>query len=109
MDGAPRDPTAELAPADRLALAGELIGASISVPAGAGRTRALRGAIVDESLGTFVVRREHDGRLLRIPKPGLTGTLALGERELPLKGDLLRVRPEDRTKRLLAGGPRRIR
>jgi RNase P/RNase MRP subunit p29 len=103
------DRAAELTPDERTALAGELIGASLAVPAGPGRPRAVTGTIVDETLGTFVVRPRDGDRLLRIPKAGLAGTLVLGERELPLRGDLLRVRPEDRTKRLLAGGPRRIR
>lgn len=99
----------ELSPDQRASLAGELIGASLSVPAGPGRERAVAGTIVDETLGTFLVRRAGDRRLVRLPKVGLTGTVSLSARELPLRGDLLRVRPEDRTKRLLAGGPRRFR
>ncbi len=99
----------ELPTDERLALAGELIGASIEVPAGPGRARAVAGTIVDETLGTFVIRPVDGGRTVRLPKAGLTGTLGVAERELPLRGDLLRVRPEDRTKRLLAGGPRRPR
>jgi RNase P/RNase MRP subunit p29 len=101
------DPAAPLAPADRLALAGELIGASVRGAVGPGLARAVTGTIVDESLGTLLVRPAGGGRVVRLPKAGLTGTLGLAERELPLRGDLLRVRPEDRTKRLLAGGPRR--
>jgi RNase P/RNase MRP subunit p29 len=99
----------ELPTPERTALAGELIGASVSVPAGPGRAAPIVGTIVDESLGTFVVRPRGRHRLVRLPKAGLTGTIALAEHELPLRGDLLRVRPEDRTKRLLAGGPRRPR
>jgi len=98
----------ELAPDERLALAGELIGTSVDVPAGAGRPRAVRGTIVDETLGTLVIRPADAHRLLRLPKAGLTGTWVRDGRKLPLRGDLLRVRPEDRTKRLLAGGPRRF-
>ena len=37
----------------------------------------------------------------RIPKPAPSARSLLGERELSLIGDALRVRPEDRTKRLL--------
>jgi len=108
--GANRDDrTAQLSPVERVALAGELIGSSLSVPAGPGRARAVTGTIVDETLGTFVVRPRGGGRTVRLVKAGLTGTLGLAERELPLRGDLLRVRPEVRTKRLLAGGPRRNR
>jgi len=103
------DPTAPLGPAERLDLAGELIGASVRAAVGPGLARAVTGTIVDETLGTFVVRPFGGGRAVRLPKAGLTGTLGLAERELPLRGDLLRVRPEDRTKRLLAGGPRRFR
>ena len=99
----------ELPTSERAALAGELIGAGVSVPAGPGRPRALEGTIVDESLGTFVVRPRGGHRLVRLAKAGLTGTIVLGEHELVLRGELLRVRPEDRTKRLLAGGPRRPR
>ncbi len=101
----PRD----LAPLERTLLAGELLGASVIVPAGAGRARPVAGTIVDETLSTFVVREAGRPRTVRLAKSGLTGTLELGGRELPLRGDLLRVRPEDRTKRLLAGSPRRFR
>ena len=44
-----------------------------------------------------------------LPKAGLVGTIVLPAGELPLRGDALRQRPEDRTKRLLTGGPRRSR
>lgn len=109
MRRAADDAAAQLAPAERLALAGELVGASVEIPAGPGRVAPVEGTIVDESLGTLVVRLRGGRRRVRLAKPGLRGTLVLGEHELPLRGDLLRVRPEDRTKRLLAGGPRRIR
>ncbi|MGB6500653.1 MAG: ribonuclease P protein subunit [Thermoplasmata archaeon] len=91
------------------ALAGEIIGASIVVPAAPGRARPVRGTIVDETLSTFLVREPGRRRTITLPKPGLTGTILLAGGELPLRGDALRVRPEDRTKRLLAGGPRRFR
>jgi RNase P/RNase MRP subunit p29 len=99
----------QLAPDERLALAGELIGASVEVPAGPGRPAPVTGTIVDETLGTLVVRPSGRRRPVRLAKAGLAGTIVVAERELPLRGDLLRVRPEDRTKRLLAGGPRRFR
>ncbi len=99
----------DLSDDERRALAGELIGASIAVPAGPGLPTPVTGTIVDETLSTFVVRRAGAGRRVRLAKAGLRGTLGLAEHELPLRGDLLRVRPEDRTKRLLAGGPRRFR
>ena len=107
--GGPGPDAHELSPDERLALAGELIGASVVVPAGPGLRRSVTGTIVDETLGTFVVRPVGGGRPVRLVKSGLSGTIALADHELPLRGDLLRVRPEDRTKRLLAGGPRRLR
>ena len=94
---------------EREALAGELIGGAVSVRSAPGIRGPVAGTIVDETLGTFVIRPVDGGRTVRLPKAGLTGTLGIAERELPLRGDLLRVRPEDRTKRLLAGGPRRPR
>lgn len=98
-----------LSRAESEALAGELIGASVVVPAAPGVGRPVAGTIVDESLSTFTVREPGRRRAVRLPKPGLVGTIVLPAGELPLRGDALRVRPEDRTKRLLAGGPRRFR
>jgi len=106
---APRFDLRDLPPSERVALAGELIGSSVVVPPGAGRPHAVEGTLVDETLGTLLVRSARGGRLVRLSKAGLTGTLVLRGRELPLRGDLLRQRPEDRTKRLLAAGPRRFR
>lgn len=91
------------------ALAGELIGASVVVPASPGLARPVAGTIVDETLSTFVVREPGRRATVRLGKPGLSGTIVLPSGELPLSGDALRVRPEDRTKRLLAGGSRRFR
>ena len=106
--GARRTDLRDLPSDERAALAGELIGASVDIPPAPGRVRGVTGTIVDETLGSIVVRPAGGHRTVRLPKAGLTGTILLGDRELPLRGDLLRVRPEDRTKRLLAGGPRRF-
>ncbi len=96
--------------AERSALAGELVGAAISVDRAPGiQPLPLLGTVVDESMHTFTVRLAGRGRLVCLPKVGLRGTIRLGERELPLIGDNLRVRPQDRTKRILAGGSRRVR
>jgi len=95
--------------AEREALAGELIGAPITITSAPGLARPLEGRVVDESLSTFSIRVPGRTAPLRVPKAGLTGTIVLPKGELPLRGELLRVRPEDRTKRLLAGGPRRFR
>jgi RNase P/RNase MRP subunit p29 len=107
----PNDPAAPWPPsrAESEALAGEIIGAPIVVPAGPGLARPVAGTIVDESLSTLTVRIPGRRRTVRLAKAGLCGTIALPTGELPLRGDALRVRPEDRTKRLLAGGPRRFR
>jgi RNase P/RNase MRP subunit p29 len=99
----------ELSSAERTALAGELLGAAVRFPAGPALARDVEGVLVDESMSVYYVRVAGRGRLVRIPKRGVDGTILLGGRELPLRGDTLRVRPEDRTKRLLAGGPRRFR
>jgi RNase P/RNase MRP subunit p29 len=94
---------------EREALAGEILGASVAVAASRGLAHPIEGTIVDESLSTLTIRVPGRTRPLRVPKTGLTGTLVLPSGELSLKGDVLRVRPEDRTKRLLASGPRRFR
>lgn len=91
------------------ALAGEILGAGIEIDPAPGHPKPVVGTLVDETLSTFVVRVPEEERLRRFGKAGLTGTLSLSSEELPLRGDLLRVRPEDRTKRLLVGGPRRNR
>jgi RNase P/RNase MRP subunit p29 len=92
---------------EREALAGEILGASVQIPAAPGHRAPISGTIVDESLSTLTVRLASSARTVRLPKAGLEGTIALASRELPLRGDALRVRPEDRTKRLLTGGSRR--
>jgi RNase P/RNase MRP subunit p29 len=99
----------ELSRAQREALAGELLGASVAIPASPALRAPVEGTIVDETLSTFVVRVPGRARAVRLPKAGLEGTIVLGAGELPLRGDALRVRSEDRTKRLLTGGPRRFR
>jgi RNase P/RNase MRP subunit p29 len=102
-------PASSLSRIEREALAGELLGAPVEIAAAPGVRTPLRGTLVDESLSTFVVRVPGRARPLRVPKAGLVGTIELPAGELPLRGDALRVRPEDRTKRLLTGGPRRLR
>jgi RNase P/RNase MRP subunit p29 len=82
-------------------LAGELIGAPLHIDAAPGlQPLPLEATIVDETLSTFLLRREPTGRLLRVQKRGLTGRILLDGREIPLSGEPLRVRPEERTKRL---------
>lgn len=92
--------------ATTLALAGELLGAAVIVEEAPGvRPLPLHGTLVDESLHLLMIRRA-DGRTVRVPKAGARGRLFLGERALPLNGELLRTRPEDRIKRLLSRGRR---
>ncbi|HTT74328.1 MAG TPA: ribonuclease P protein subunit [Thermoplasmata archaeon] len=107
--GARTGPLPEYTRVEREAMAGELLGASVEIAPGPGRSRWVRGTLVDETLQTFVVREPGRARPVRLPKTGLVGTIDLPSGELPLRGDALRVRPEDRTKRLLTGGPRRAR
>lgn len=109
MASTPRRDDEPLSRAERVALAGEILGATIVVDPAPGHPRGLTGTLIDETLSTFVVRLPGHARPRRLPKSGLSGRLALSSGELPLRGNLLRVRPEDRTKRLLVGGPRRLR
>lgn len=89
------------------ALAGEILGATALFVRAPGLARLpVAGTLVDETLHTFLLRGG-DGRIRRIPKAGLEGTIFLGGRELLLRGDSLRVRPEDRTQRLAWRGRRR--
>ncbi len=90
------------------ALAGEILGAPVALSASPGLRSPIRGTLVDETLSTLVIRVPGRSRPVRVPKAGLQGTIALAGRELPLRGEVLRVRPEDRTKRLLARGPWRF-
>ena len=109
MPGEPRESRAPTR-SERTALAGELLGAPVELDARPGTAhRAVVGTLVDETLSTFVVRLPGRARLRRYPKSGARGRVSLSSGELPLSGDLLRVRPEDRTKRLLVGGPGRLR
>ncbi|MCL4308839.1 MAG: ribonuclease P protein subunit [Thermoplasmatales archaeon] len=99
-----------LPPELREALAGELIGAGIEIArAPSLGSRRLEGTIVDETQGMFRIRCRPDDRTIWVAKAGLEGTLLLEDRELPLRGDVLRIRPQDRTKRLLQAGPKRVR
>jgi RNase P/RNase MRP subunit p29 len=100
--------SASLSRAEREALAGEILGAPVSFPAAPAHRAPVAGTLVDESLSTFTVRLAGSSRTVRLPKAGLEGTIALTSGELPLRGETLRVRPEDRTKRLLVGGSRRF-
>jgi RNase P/RNase MRP subunit p29 len=89
-------------------LAGEILGSPIVIDRAPGvRPLPLEGTLRDETLGTLRISRPGSDRWLCIPKPGLEARLLLEGREISLKGEDLGMRPEDRTKRLLLGGPRR--
>jgi RNase P/RNase MRP subunit p29 len=90
-------------------LAGEIIGAPVQIDRAPGVvTLPLIGTVVDETLRTVHVRPRGATRARILTKTGLEGTILLGGRELPLRGDQLRVRPEDRTKRLQLRGRRNL-
>ncbi|MCI4358014.1 MAG: ribonuclease P protein subunit [Thermoplasmata archaeon] len=98
----PRVPSVPLDPA----FAGEILGSPVHVDHRGLARGSIEGTLVDETMNTFVVRSP-DGRVRRIGKSGATGTIVLAGRSLPLNGESLRLRPEDRTKRVAARGRRR--
>ncbi|HEV2429665.1 MAG TPA: hypothetical protein VGV64_07485 [Thermoplasmata archaeon] len=95
-------PTPPLDPA----FAGELLGSPIVLEHPGLAQRRVEGVLIDETLGTFLVRVPGEPSPVRVPKAGARGEVLLGGRTLPLSGDALRVRPEDRTKRLASRGRR---
>jgi len=88
------------------AFAGEILGAEVVLAHPGLAVGSIEGTLVDETMNTFLVRPRGNGRLVRIPKSGAVGTILLGGRPLPLIGESLRLRPEDRTKRLASRGRR---
>ena len=94
----------------REALAGEFIGSAVDLRTAPGvADLPLEGTIVDETQEMFEIETRPRGRTIWVAKAGLGGTIFREDRELPLNGDALRFRPQDRTKRLLQAGPRRPR
>jgi RNase P/RNase MRP subunit p29 len=92
------------------ALLGEIIGLPVHITVAPGiRPLPLDGVVVDETLHTLLIRRPGASRLRRVPKNGLRAVLVKDGDEVPLVGEMLRVRPEDRTKLLALGGRRRVR
>jgi len=89
------------------AFAGEILGADVVIAHPGLSVGRVEGTLVDETMNTFVVRERATGRSVRIPKSGALGTILLGGRPLPLIGESLRLRPEDRTKRIASRGRRR--
>jgi len=75
----PNESTAvsRLSRVEREALAGELIGAAVDIPASAALRRPVRGTIVDESLSTFSIRVPGRSRTVCVAKNRLEGTIVL--------------------------------
>lgn len=97
-------------PSPSPALLGEIIGLPVHITEAPGiQPLPWDGVVADETLHTLLVRRPGKGRVRRVPKIGLRGTLLKDGDEVPLIGEVLRVRPEDRTKLLALGGRRRFR
>ncbi len=92
------------------ALLGEIIGLPVHITHAPGiRPLPLDGVVADETLHTLLIRRPGATRLRRVPKNGLRAVLVKDGDEVPVLGEALRVRPEDRTKLLALGGRRRFR
>ncbi|MCI4319458.1 MAG: ribonuclease P protein subunit [Thermoplasmata archaeon] len=109
MTGTDEPPATVPRPAPPVELAGEIIGAPVQIDRARGVAQLpLVGTVVDETLRTLRVRPRGGTRARILTKTGLEGTILLGGRELPLRGEQLRVRPEDRTKRLQLRGRRNL-
>jgi RNase P/RNase MRP subunit p29 len=92
------------------ALLGEIIGLPVHISEAPGiQFLPWDGVVADETLHTLLIRRTSGGRLRRVAKNGLRATLVKDGDEVALIGEVLRVRPEDRTKLLALGGRRRSR
>jgi RNase P/RNase MRP subunit p29 len=92
------------------ALLGEIIGLPVRITQAPGLgSLPWDGVVADETLHTLLIRRAGQSRLRRVPKNGLRAILVKDGDEVPLIGEVLRVRPEDRTKLLALGGRRRVR
>ena len=92
------------------ALLGEIIGLPVRILEAPGiHPLPLEGVIADETLHTLWVRRSGATRLRQVPKTGLRAVVLKDGDEVPVIGETLRVRPEDRTKLLALGGRRRFR
>jgi RNase P/RNase MRP subunit p29 len=98
-------PSGARAPPLDPAFAGEILGSAVRIEHPGVRGRLVEGTLVDETMNTFVVRRP-DGSSVRLGKVGARGTIVVDGRSLPLNGEALRHRPEDRTKRVAMRGRR---
>ncbi len=86
-------------------LMGEFIGRDLTVLSAPGFVPLpFRGQVVDETKQMFYLRPPGARRARGVPKAGLRARLDLGTEEIPLSGEGLRLRPEDRIKRLAPRG-----
>lgn len=83
----------------------EFIGLRVEVRSSSDPTiRGLAGTVLDESKNTVTIERL-DGRSVMVSKAGATFAFTLpGTVIVDVKGDAIRVRPEDRIKRCRKGG-----
>ena len=81
----------------------ELIGLEVTVESPHPGWHGLSGTVVDETKHTFLVERaspEGPAREVRVPKAGQRFAFRVGEKRFVVRGDEIRFRPEDRTKRI---------
>jgi ribonuclease P protein subunit POP4 len=77
----------------------ELIGLEVAVESPHRGWHGLSGTVVDETKHTFLVETASGSRLL-VPKAGQGFVFRVGEQRLSVRGDEIRFRPEDRTKKV---------
>ena len=77
----------------------ELIGLEVEVRSAHAGWSGLSGKVVDETKHTFLVETASGSELL-VPKAGQEFVFRVGERRFVVRGDEVRFRPEDRTKKV---------
>lgn len=79
----------------------ELIGLDVVVIAPKSALHGLSGKVVDETKHTFLVERTSGpAREVVVPKPGHDFEFRVGETRFVIRGDDIKFRPEDRTKKV---------
>ena len=77
----------------------ELIGLEVEVRSAHAGWSGLSGKVVDETTHTFLVETASGSQLL-VPKSGQEFVFRVGEHRFVVRGDEIRFRPEDRTKKV---------
>jgi len=77
----------------------ELIGLRVAVKSRHAGWDGLLGTVVDETKHTFLVETASGSELL-VPKAGQEFVFAVGDKRFAIRGDEIRFRPEDRTKKV---------